>query len=79
MNASAVKCLKETEAELSLYKKLYGWLARKNDNVKDRLEKKLSGRRRSATPENAWWPSTMSAIRELVQPCNCRVRVGISQ
>ena len=41
MKASDLKRLKETEAELSQYKKMYAELARKDYALKDLLEKKL--------------------------------------
>ena len=41
MQASDLKRLKETEAELSQYKKMYAELARENYALKDLLEKKL--------------------------------------
>ena len=44
MQASDLKRLKETEAELSQYKKMYAELARENYALKDLIEKKLWGR-----------------------------------
>ncbi len=41
MSASELKRLKETEAELSQYKKMYAELARENYALKDLIEKKL--------------------------------------
>ena len=41
MQASDLKRLKETEAELSQYKKMYAELARENYALKDLIEKKL--------------------------------------
>ena len=41
MSASELKRLKETEAELSQYKKMYAELAHENYALKDLLEKKL--------------------------------------
>ncbi len=41
MQASDLKRLKETEAELSQYKKMYAELARENYALKDLVEKKL--------------------------------------
>jgi len=41
MQASDLKRLKETEAELSQYKKMYVELARENYALKDLIEKKL--------------------------------------
>lgn len=41
MSASDLKRLKETEAELSQYKKMYAELARENYALKDLIEKKL--------------------------------------
>ncbi len=41
MQASDLKRLKETEAELSQYKKMYAELARENHALKDLIEKKL--------------------------------------
>ena len=41
MQASDLKRLKETEAELSQYKKMYADLARENYALKDLIEKKL--------------------------------------
>ena len=41
MQASDLKRLKEAEAELSQYKKMYAELARENYALKDLLEKKL--------------------------------------
>ncbi len=41
MQASDMKRLKETEAELSQYKKMYAELARENYALKDLIEKKL--------------------------------------
>ena len=41
MSASELKRLKETEAELSQYKKLYAELAHENYALKDLIEKKL--------------------------------------
>ena len=41
MQASDLKRLKETEAELSQYKKMYAKLARENYALKDLIEKKL--------------------------------------
>ena len=41
MQASDLKRLKETEVELSQYKKMYAELARENDALKDLIEKKL--------------------------------------
>jgi len=41
MRASDLKRLKETEAELSQYKKMYAELARENYALKDLIEKKL--------------------------------------
>ena len=41
MSASELKRLKETEAELSQYKKMYTELARENYALKDLIEKKL--------------------------------------
>jgi putative transposase len=40
MQASDLKRLKETEAELSQYKKMYAELARENYALKDLIEKK---------------------------------------
>ena len=41
MQASDLKRLKETEVELSQYKKMYAELARENYALKDLIEKKL--------------------------------------
>jgi putative transposase len=41
LQASDLKRLKETEAELSQYKKMYAELARENYALKDLIEKKL--------------------------------------
>lgn len=41
MSASELKRLKETEAELSQYKKMYAELAHENYALKDLIEKKL--------------------------------------
>jgi putative transposase len=41
MQASDLKRLKETEAELSQYKKMYAELARENYALKDLIEKKF--------------------------------------
>ena len=41
MSASELKRLKETEAELSQYKKMYDELARETYALKDPIEKKL--------------------------------------
>ena len=41
MSASELKRLKETEAELAQYKKMYAELARENYALKDLIEKKL--------------------------------------
>ncbi len=41
MQASDLKRLKETEAELSQYKKMYAELAHENYALKDLIEKKL--------------------------------------
>ena len=41
MQASDLKRLKETQAELSQYKKMYAELARENYALKDLIEKKL--------------------------------------
>ena len=41
MQPSDLKRLKETEAELSQYKKMYAELARENYALKDLIEKKL--------------------------------------
>ena len=41
MQASDLKRLKKTEAELSQYKKMYAELARENYALKDLIEKKL--------------------------------------
>ncbi len=41
MQASDLKRLKETEAELSQYKKMYAELARENYALKDLIEKRL--------------------------------------
>jgi len=41
MQASDLKRLKETEGELSQYKKMYAELARENYALKDLIEKKL--------------------------------------
>ncbi len=41
MQASDLKRLKETEADLSQYKKMYAELARENYALKDLIEKKL--------------------------------------
>ena len=41
MQASDLKRLKEAEAELSQYKKMYAELARENYALKDLIEKKL--------------------------------------
>ena len=41
MSASELKRLKETEAELSQYKKMYAELALENYALKDLIEKKL--------------------------------------
>jgi len=41
MQASDLKRLKETEAELSQYKKMYAELVRENYALKDLIEKKL--------------------------------------
>lgn len=41
MSASDLKRLKETEAELSQYKKMYAELAHENYALKDLIEKKL--------------------------------------
>ncbi len=41
MQASDLKRLKETDAELSQYKKMYAELARENYALKDLIEKKL--------------------------------------
>ncbi len=41
MQASDLKRLEETEAELSQYKKMYAELARENYALKDLIEKKL--------------------------------------
>ncbi len=41
MEASDLKRLKETEAELSQYKKMYAELARENYALKDLIKKKL--------------------------------------
>ncbi len=41
MQASDLKRLKETEAELSQYKKMYAKLAHENYALKDLIEKKL--------------------------------------
>jgi putative transposase len=41
MQASDLRRLKETEAELSQYKKMYAELARENYALKDLIEKKL--------------------------------------
>jgi putative transposase len=41
MSASELKRLKETEAELSQYKRMYAELARENYALKDLIEKKL--------------------------------------
>ncbi len=41
MQASDLKRLKETEAELSQYKKMYAELARENYALKDLIEKNL--------------------------------------
>ncbi len=41
MSASDLKRLKETEVELSQYKKMYAELARENYALKDLIEKKL--------------------------------------
>jgi putative transposase len=41
MSASELKRLKETEADLSQYKKMYAELARENYALKDLIEKKL--------------------------------------
>ncbi len=41
MSAAELKRLKETEAELSQYKKMYAELARENYALKDLIEKKL--------------------------------------
>jgi len=41
MQASDLKRLKETEAELSQYKKMYAELARENYALKDLIEKKV--------------------------------------
>ena len=41
MNASELKRLKETEAELAQYKTMYAELARENYALKDLIEKKL--------------------------------------
>ncbi len=41
MQASDLKRLKETEAELSQYKKMYAELARENYALRDLIEKKL--------------------------------------
>ncbi len=41
MQASDLKRLKETEAELSQYKKMHAELARENYALKDLIEKKL--------------------------------------
>ncbi len=41
MQASGLRRLKETEAELSQYKKMYAELARENYALKDLIEKKL--------------------------------------
>ena len=41
MSASDLRRLKETEAELSQYKKMYAELARENYALKDLIEKKL--------------------------------------
>jgi len=41
MDASELKRLKEIEAELSQYKRMYAELARENDAMKDLIAKKL--------------------------------------
>ena len=41
MSASELKWLKETEAELAQYKKMYAELAHENYALKDLIEKKL--------------------------------------
>lgn len=41
MDASELKRVKELEAELSQYKRMYAELARENDAIKDLIAKKL--------------------------------------
>ena len=68
MNASELKRLKETGAELPRYKKMYAELARENCALKDLLEKKLRGHGRSAKRRNTWWPDTDSAEPARARP-----------
>ncbi len=58
MQASDLKRLKETEAELSKLKRMYADLSMENDALKDLIEKKLRGRRRREPRLSFWLPTT---------------------